>query len=113
MSVTDKIKLPKEILALVEKTNEPMSLDEIVEKFNPPFPFQVRKVANGFEGYIFTIVGCYIRKKGMEIKHFDCPVEWYEVADGRVYISKECTHCLGLNDSCFDWRPGTKSWVLI
>ena len=50
----DKVKLPKEIRDIVEKTNEPMSLDEIVAKFDPGFPFQARRVANSFEGHIFT-----------------------------------------------------------
>lgn len=109
----DKVKLPKEILELVEKTNEPMSLDEIVAKFATGFPFKVRKVANGFEGYVFTITGLVKRKKGDIVKHPNCPEEWEEKYGTACYESKECTHCLGLDASSIDWNRRRKSWVLV
>ena len=109
----DKVKLPKEILDIVEKTNEPMSLDEIVDKFNPPFPFKVRKVANGYEGNIFTITGFVVRKKGEMRRHPPCPVVWSESTGEGCYESVECTHCLGGKSTRSDWLPHTKSWVLV
>lgn len=109
----DKVKLPKEILDIVEKTNEPMSLDEIVAKFDPGFPFRVRKVANGYEGNIFTITGFIVRKKGDTRSHPPCPRVWLEFIGGGCYESAECTHCLGLDSSRVDWLPHTKSWVLV
>jgi hypothetical protein len=109
----DKIKLPKAILEIVEKTNEPMSLDEIVDKFNPPFPFKARKVANGFEGHIFTITGLAQRKKGDIVEPPNCPEKWKDLDGVAVYESEECTHCLGLDDKSTAWHRHLKSWVLI
>ena len=109
----DKVKLPKEILELVEKTNEPMSLDQIVAKFNPGFPFRARKVANGFEGHVFTIIGIRHLKKGSIVRHPTCPEEWEEQYGTACYESKECTHCLGIDASSTDWYRSRKSWVLV
>jgi hypothetical protein len=113
MHVTDKIKLPKEILDIVEKTNEPMSLDEIVDKFDPGFPFKARKVANGFEGHVFIITGLSKREKGDIIKYPNCPKEWRDDDGVAVYESEECTHCLGLDDKSTAWYRHLKSWVLV
>lgn len=109
----DKVKLPKEILELVEKTNEPMSLDEIVAKFDPGFPFQARRVANSFEGHIFTITGIRHLKKGSIVGHPTCPKKWIEPDGLPCYESKECTHCLGLEDKSTTWYRHTKAWVLV
>lgn len=38
---TEFVKLVEEI---VEKSNEPMSIDEILVKFAPDFPFEIKKV---------------------------------------------------------------------
>jgi hypothetical protein len=108
-----KVKLPKEILDIVEKTNEPMSLDEIVAKFDPGFPFKARKVANGFEGHVFTITGLVKREKGSITKHPNCDTEWVEKYGGAAYESTECTHCLNLDESRIDWYRHKKSWVLV
>ena len=111
--VIDKIKLSQEILEIVEKTNEPMSLDEIMEKFNPPFPFQVRKVTDDCSGHIFTIAHVYTYNKGDIVTYANCPVNWRRIHSGRVYRSLECTHCLGLSTEAYAWLPDTKSWVLV
>jgi hypothetical protein len=113
MHVTDKIKLPKEILELVEKTNEPMSLDDIVDKFDPGFPFKARRVTGDFEGHTFTIMGLMERVKGDIAPRSLCPKQWRESETTVNYESEECTHCLGLADNRFNWERHKKAWVLV
>lgn len=92
---TKKSEFVKLVEQMVEKSNDPMSIDEILIKFAPNFPFSVKKVVD---------VGYPDRKIAFAV--------------GQIILIEDTAIISGSNwyfASNFKWRiPGDlKQWVLV
>lgn len=103
MTVTTK--LPDCILQTWEASNEPMSLDEIQDKFDPGFPFKAKKVLNAHAGEVFTIK---VKLSGHEIYTCGCCGTPSSTTEGTSYWDD-----VGFCKYFVHWAPDSKAWVYV
>lgn len=113
MTTTTRIKkhvlsIIKQAREIAEESNKAMSISQIIDKFNPGFPFQIKKVNGEYVGSVFT-VECVLDAGSRCICGKHGAAEPAAVLPGYPAPAEHC--CKSCNKSYY--KMSAERWVLI